>query len=147
LAESRTQWMHEQLKAAEERATLKGKLQTAGKQSERLQEIEGIAQLTKIATEAPEATKPMIMAAVAQQLGLPPATTWDRAMEVVSANPEAVGDLLGRVVSIVSTKLGLEESTSPAPQVVTVNLGAEKKTPSQAPSRAAASKYTGPREI
>lgn len=147
LAESRTQWMHEQMKAAEERATLKGKLQTAGKQSERLQEIEGIAQLTKIATEAPEATKPMIMAAVAQQLGLPPATTWDRVIEAAAANPEAIGDLLGRVVSIVSTKLGLDESTPPAPQTVTVHLGTEKKTPSRAPSQAAGSKYTGPREL
>lgn len=147
LAESRTQWAAEQLKTAEERATLRGKLQTAGRQSERLQEIEGIAQLTKIATDAPEATKPMIMAAVAQQLGLPPATTWDRIIEAAAANPEAIGDLVGRVVSIVSAKLGLEESNPPAPQAVTVSLGTEKKTASRAPSRASDSKYTGPREL
>lgn len=147
LAESRTQWMQEQMKAAEERAVLRGKLQIAGKQSERVQEIEGIAQLTKIAADAPEGTKPLIMAAVSQQLGLPPATTWDRIVEVVSANPEAIGELLGKVASIAEQKLGLAGKNPPAGPTMTPEITmphallttAEKKTPKGS--------NTGPREV
>jgi chemotaxis protein histidine kinase CheA len=140
LVESRAQWMQEQVKAAEERAVLKGKLATAGRQSERVQEIEGIAALTKIAADAPESTKPMIMAAVAQSLGLPPATTWDRILEVAAANPEALGELFGKVASIAVEKLGLVEKNPPAPEIqITANPFAEKKT--------GKGSNTGPREV
>jgi len=119
---------------------LKGKLATAGRQSERVQEIEGIAALTKIAADAPEATKPMIMAAVAQSLGLPPATTWDRILEVVSANPEAMGELFTKVFSIGAEKLGLVEKNPPAPEIqITGNPFSEKKT--------GKGSKTGPREL
>jgi hypothetical protein len=114
LMERQEQWSMERARHIEHTAQLTVKAKTAGHRSERLEEIESVQQLVKMAADAPESQKPMIAAAVAQQLGLPPATTFDRVMEAVSANPEAVGDMLGKVVTVIGQKLGLEEKNPPA---------------------------------
>ncbi len=114
LNERQEQWAVERGRHIEHTAQLAAKAKTAGQRSERLEEIESVQQLVKMAAEAPESQKPMIAAAVAQQLGLPPATTLDRIIEVVTANPEATGEVLGKVATVMMQKLGLDEKKSPA---------------------------------